>query len=238
MSDLGSLSVLTENTLFHMINNFLTARDVRGVSRSLRSIFDSNNAKLSINPVGHEHMPVDVHNVLTFVACRSPRVIELHAKGGDSWSNVIVALLPILPRLKKLNLSLLVSVSKALVSCLPQLTELEELHLSSNNWGQDGDVVAEVALALRELKTLRDLRLSYNCLTSVGVTTLAPALECLTNLERLDLGVNIFGAIGSAALAPALQRLKNLVVLDLRQNCIDAKGASGARKLNKQNTFA
>ena len=129
---------------------------------------------------------------------------------GEKADDELLAKLKTLPKLRELDIEETKMITPAGLAHLAELPALEKLSLyemSHDGAGLGNDAMSIVS----QIKSLRDLRVSYCSLTDVGLR----ALEGMTQLTALNLSHNQLTDVGMKSLA-GLTNLQSLDVGDMR----------------------
>jgi len=144
---------------------------------------------------------------------------------------------PYLTQLKELTLdkcNLASSDMRDLVAGLQYLLDLEVLNLRGNDFGEEGARV--LAGALPSFLNLRELHLSFCCLSSDAVAALVPGLQHLSSLEVLNLMGNSMDISAATVLVkkvlPHLLRLKECNLIEAGVTAEELKQLSSANGIH------
>ena len=155
------------------------------------------------------------------------KALNLSANNLDSESCAVLAhLIPHVPHLKKLNLSINPNIGQGgtvpLMTSLTTHNSLEELELCGTGIG------VEDCLALSELllssTSLKELEIGYNALPPEAVELIISGLHHNTTLEKLNMCNSHFSLQNTISLASVLRTNHTLVILDLNYCNIDSDG--------------
>ena len=136
----------------------------------------------------------------------------------------IVEAIKINKTLQKLDASYL-KIHEGLISDLLKISKsLKELNISNNGITSDG--AKEIATAISVNTTLEKLDLSCNMLSDDGVTFISNALKNNISLQELNMSKNKITSEGAKYISEAIQVNTTLEKLDLSSNVISNDGAA------------
>ena len=121
--------------------------------------------------------------------------------------------------------------AKVVAEAIQVNTTLETLDLSFNRLSDDGaSFISDI------LKSLHQLNMSRNDISSKGAKVIAEAIRLNTTLEKLDLSFNKLSDDGATFISDGLKTNKSLQELKISRNDISSKGAKVIAEAIRLNT--